>query len=377
MSKHLSSLCLFILLRKPNTLTMPKPTPIYQPDYDTRWKILLDQFADAAVKKFFPNIAKQRNHSKPIEPIEKELQKIFADWKKKGWTIGDKLMKVPLLNGKEKLVLIHFEIQMDNSQLFKKLMWRRGYRIVDKYPDTDFTAIAVYLGKYVPPNPGKFVHEYEGTRFTYEFNTFLIKDQNEEELLASDNPIDIAILAMFYVQKANGDVKLLEQYKRKLAKSCFEKNFTFHDAVNLCIFVMYSIAVPEELNAPIKNEIVEIMENIDHTTTQLRKENLDLAIFFEKTFLGYTLDEKNAEYEQMDREREKREKEWEQKREKEKQEREKEKQEREKEKQEREKREKEIIIRHIKFGLKADQIASLLDVPIKRVKKIIQKIKKK
>lgn len=262
------------------------------PDYDARWKTVVEQFPEQTLERFFPDLATQRDFSKPISFKEKELQKIFADWKKKGWTLADKLMLVPLKNGKEKLVLIHFDIHRSHDSMFKKLMWRRGYRIMDKYPDHDFTALAIYIGAQVPPEPNCYTYEFSGTKFSYTYNVCIVKDEDEEKLLASNNPLDIAILAMWYILKAGDDVNLLAQYKRNLARLCFQKGFPSQVTRNLLIFVGFTIALPEEEEKLFINEIMPIMEERRIPLVEL---NPIVAQLFEVDLYGKTLKKRDAE----------------------------------------------------------------------------------
>ena len=105
-------------------------------------------------------------------------------------------------------------------------MWRRGYRIMDRHPNCDFTAIAIYIGNHVPPKPNVYEYVFAGTKITYTFNICIVKNLDEQELLVSNNPLDIALLAMYYIIKSQKDYNLLSAYKRKLARLCFEKGFT-------------------------------------------------------------------------------------------------------------------------------------------------------
>ena len=298
----------------------------YFPDYDARWKILIDDFAEATIQKFYPNIAADRDFSKPIKFVEKEFQKLSPDWVKKGWTIGDKLMEVFVKNGKKKIVLLHFDVHKSHDTGFKELMWRRAYRIMDKYMDSEFTATAIYLSKTVPPESDRFIYNFEGTEINYIFNAFEIRNQKEAELLVSDNPLDIAILAMFYIIKAGQNFDLLRQYKTKVARLCLERGYSKREITKLLIFVEYSIALPREEEIIFKKEIKEIMKEKE---IPMKEQDPIGTATLEEIFFGATLEERDEE------------------------------------------RNKKQIIRHHQFGIAPDKISLLLELNAEFVEKTI------
>ncbi|MEM6966046.1 MAG: hypothetical protein AAF573_14870 [Bacteroidota bacterium] len=269
---------------------MDNNTPLA--DYDAQWKKIIEYFPEHTLQRLFPDLAEQRDFSKPITFLDKEFQKIFADWEKKGWTLVDKLLLVPLKNGKAKLVLIHIDVHRSHDAHFKKLMWRRGYRIMDKYPEYDFTAIAVYIGAQVPPEPDRFLYQFSGTEFLYKFNTLIVKNQSEEALLASSNPLDIAVLSMLYIIKAGNQNNLLKRYKVQLARLCFQKGYTNEETRKLLIFVAYTIALPPEDELNFKNEIKPLMEEKRIPLAEL---NPIVTEMFEVDFYGKTLKERDAQ----------------------------------------------------------------------------------
>lgn len=302
-----------------------KNEQIEQADFDARWKIFLEQFAEQVILKFFPNLAAERDFKKPIIFLDKEFQKIFADWEKKGWTLGDKLMEVPIKSGRKKLVLIHFDIHRSHDTFFKELMWRRGYRIMDRHPNCDFTAIAIYIGNHVPPKPDQYIYEFEGTKFIYKFNICIVKNQNEKELLSSKNPLDIALLAMYYIIKSQKDYNLLSSYKIGLARLCFEKGYTRQEIQKLLIFVNYTIALPKKEEELFKNEMVSIMEKYNRPL----KETRPIATrTMEIIFFGKTQEERDEERDKV------RDKEF----------------------------QKKHILRHHQLGMEVEKIALFLDV---------------
>ena len=135
------------------------------------------------------------------------------------------------------------------------LLWK------DLYKTKDITALAIYTGLSRPKIYKAFNINCAGTKLTYEFNTYTIREQSEAKLLKSDNPIAIAVLASLYLIKAGKDVDLKFAYKKNLIEIARKKNFERIKLLRLINFVKYLVKLPDNLEleytkfiAPPKNE---------------------------------------------------------------------------------------------------------------------------
>ena len=85
-----------------------------------------------------------------------------------------------------------------------------------RYDTEKFTALAIFTGK-APSNAHKvYAHEAFGTKTTYEFNTYVVAEQDEATLIASGSLFDLAILAIKYTLDTEGDGTQRFKFKRKL-----------------------------------------------------------------------------------------------------------------------------------------------------------------
>ncbi len=88
-------------------------------DYDNAWKEAIETYFEEFMLFFFPHIHKDIDFSKDFTFLDKEFQKIVKDSDDKK-RYADKLVRVCLRNGKEKLILIHIEVQAGKKQVLKQ-----------------------------------------------------------------------------------------------------------------------------------------------------------------------------------------------------------------------------------------------------------------
>lgn len=183
--------------------------------------------------------------------MDKELRELFPELEKKGGTRqADMLAKVFLLDGTEKWILVHIEIQGQYDKSFPKRMFRYFYRIYDRY-DTGVTAIAVFTGKSKPQKE-HFAEELLGTEATYKYNTYHVFDHTESELLAMDNPFALVVLA---AQKALLADKMpqaeLNENRLTIAKALIDSGKFSHPQIETFLFFLKSFLriESEEINA--------------------------------------------------------------------------------------------------------------------------------
>lgn len=107
-------------------------TTIPRSEEDSAWKEIIDLFFKPFMEFFFPDTAMQIDWSLGYEMWDKELQKISKD-AETGKRCVDKLVKVILLDGEERLILLHIEVQGSSKPDFTKRMYTYFYRLSDHY----------------------------------------------------------------------------------------------------------------------------------------------------------------------------------------------------------------------------------------------------
>ncbi len=225
-------------------------------DHDARWKEIIANLFEDFIKFFLPKAHKLIDFKTKVIFLEQELLKLFPDKDRKGRVINDKLVKVKLKTGEEKWILIHIEVQSSYEVDFSERMFTYFYRIFDKYSQK-ITAIAIYTGDKVPRKYDQFEYDFLGTTLFYRFNTYKIKSISEKELLASNNPFALAVLANKYLIKSKKDYDKRYTFKLKLIRLCKEREYSDRQIVNLLHFINLILVLPESIHAKFKEKIVK------------------------------------------------------------------------------------------------------------------------
>ena len=266
-------------------------------DYDTQWKGIISDLFEDFISFFLPEAYKLIDFQTSVEFLEQELHKVVADKVKKGKVINDKLVKVKLKDGTEKWILIHIEIQSSYESDFAERMFTYFYRIYDKY-NQKITALAIYTNSKNPKNYQKFDYEFLGTKASYEFNSIKLNSYTDKELLKSQNPFSIAVLANKYLIKSKSNNQKRYSYKHKLIKIAKARKLQDDQIVSLLRFIDLILVLPRELEQKFEQEIIEkYIKPIDMepTKSQIRFANkIHLALY------GETIEEK-AKREERDK----------------------------------------------------------------------------
>ncbi len=144
---------------------------------------------------FFPQADKLFDMDRGFEFMDKELSELFPELEKQGGSrFVDMLAKAWLQDGTEEWILVHLEIQGDDTRGFSHRMFQYWYRIYDRY-GVDIVALAVFTGGSSQPRPNHYHKSFLGTEITYKYNSYHILDHAAEQLLAMDNPFALIVLA--------------------------------------------------------------------------------------------------------------------------------------------------------------------------------------
>ena len=257
-------------------------------DYDAQWKEVISSLFPDFIKFFLPKAYKTIDFQQSIEFLEQELHLLIADKYKVGKVINDKLVKVKLKNGEDKWILIHIEVQSSFESDFNERMFTYFYRIYDRY-NQKITALAIYTGQDVPKNHKQFEYSFFGTEITYKYNSFLVKDQKEQELINNKNPFAIVILASKYLIKAKDNHDKLYQFKLELIRLAKEKNYQADKIVYLLRFIDFVLKLPSKLSLEFDKEIFQTYLNSEKMTTRKSQRfanQIHLALY------GETFDDK-------------------------------------------------------------------------------------
>lgn len=219
---------------------------------DLLWKDLATEFEEDFILFFFgKELHDAIDFSIKPEYLEQEFNETFAanEPKKK---VSDKIIRFRLKNGGVKYVIVHIEFQGQSEKDFVRRMFRYFVYIFIKYDTTDVTALALYTGASRPKVYNLFKASNYGTEISYGFNTYTVREQNEADLLSSENPLAIAVLASLYLIKAGKSDEKKFFFKKKLIEIAITKNFDRAKLFRLLNFVEYLVKLPMKLQLEFK-----------------------------------------------------------------------------------------------------------------------------
>lgn len=214
---------------------------------DYLWKGVLEDVLDDFLRFVHPDADQVLDLNKEITFLDKELEQLFPPEEEVySPKVVDKLARVYTREGKEEWVLLHVEVQNVYQNDFPRRMFTYYYRIFDKYQKR-ISAYAIFTGAGPKDGNGSYEEEFMGTGISYRFNTFKIADQDESDLLRSNNPF--ALVALIAKTAFSGkpvknteesDHTLLE-IKLNLLREMLSKEFPKNKIRGLINFLTYYI----------------------------------------------------------------------------------------------------------------------------------------
>ncbi len=277
-------------------------------DLDGNMKEAIDAFFEDWLLFFFPNLHPLVDFSVSPIALQQEFQNIiaFASGKKKAvdklYQITMKPVEKTVGRGKKgtqkpvrEIILLHTEAETSPKSTFTRRVFLYAAVAIAKYHKR-LTALVIYKGKKVPKNRNYFEMAFHGTLLSYLFNVYVVAEQNEEDLLKSDNIFALIILAIKYVIDSPNDYAKRFGFKKKLFSLLLERNYPVEKRRKLIIFVNEILRIPEDLqNDFIKFAYAKVHNNDNDMKTQkidnsvkgrLKRSEKEWADAFTELFYG-------------------------------------------------------------------------------------------
>ncbi len=201
---------------------------------------------------------------------------------------ADSLYRVYLKDQTAIPVLVHLEVQGWEDPEFQKRMFQYFYRIFDRYGENIYT-LAIYVNENEQSMPEGYQYDFFGTKLSYRFNTFKIKDQQDEDLIQSPNPFSFIVLAA----KKAGQIKTKDEETRYEIKKQLlhilsnQKRLNSLDDKRVAALVRFMdniIKLSDELQTKFEREVIEEWEGgfmlsyDEEIKDQGKKEGIDQSI---------------------------------------------------------------------------------------------------
>ena len=232
-------------------------------DHDALWKDLIERFFYQMLLRAIPTLYRDADTTKPVCFLDKELRQVIKRIGERA-KVADYLVDVPLKDGTDTWILLHLEIQGKNggNLAFRMYHYRSLIFVMYKRP---MAALAIITDDR-PPNEETYYSEntYE-TQIDYRYNRLVLKDLNDEELLTSENPLDLALFAAKKSLKHKNDEKRKYLYQKELIRLLKNRNWSQEDRYDLFLFIDRIIALKDEnLIEDIRKDGDELWEGEDY-----------------------------------------------------------------------------------------------------------------
>ncbi len=224
-------------------------------NYDEPWQEALSEYFEAFLCFFFSEVHQLIDWTKNPESLEKELKRITASARTKK-RFADKLYKVWLLRGEEIWILIHIQIQSQYEENFPQRMYIYNYRAFDLY-QKPVISLAILGDERVNWRPDSYNYTIAGCEVSLKFPTVKLLDYEERwtELEASSNPFAIIVMAHLKTKATTGKLPQREQWKWKLIRGLYEKEFEREQIIKLFEIIDNMMTLSPELQSSLESKI--------------------------------------------------------------------------------------------------------------------------
>ena len=230
-------------------------------NYDSPWKEAVEHYFPEFIEFYFPRAYAQIDWSKEHVFLDQELRAVVQD-AELGKRFVDKLVRVTLLNGDEKWIYIHIEVQGTRQAEFAKRMFVYNYRIYDRY-DKPVASMAVLADEHPNWRPDYFSYGVLGSETSIRFPIAKLTDYHDKvnELLAADNSFAIVTATHILTQRTRKNDEERYQAKRLLVRLLYQRKWDKQRVIDLFSVIDWMMRLPEELEQQLWQEIEILEEN--------------------------------------------------------------------------------------------------------------------
>jgi hypothetical protein len=238
---------------------------------DSPWKDILESYFPQFMAFFFPDAYSEIDWSRGFIFLDGELQQITRE-SETGRRYVDKLVKVYLLNGIERWVLIHVEVQSQKEDDFGQRVYIYFARLQDKF-QRDVASLVILGDTDKDWLPCSYETALFGCqmRFTFPIVKLLQYRKRVAEMEASDNPFSVVVLAHIAAQATKDSRSQLRRRKRKLTitKMLYERGYSAKEVNDIFRFIDWVLTLPTELENSFKQELItyEDQKNMPYMTS--------------------------------------------------------------------------------------------------------------
>jgi predicted transposase YdaD len=224
-----------------------EPEKIERFDADSSWKDLIGRFLYPLLKRAIPELYEAADTKTEPRFLDKEFTDVLNTPYPDIHTsphFADYLMEIPLKDGKAEWILCHFEAQGLSGGDLPERMSHYHCLIYGHYR-REPAALAIITSSRPRKETSFYAHKHFGTESVYRYNNLVLKDLDDDELIASENPIDLALYAAKCAVRSKKELQKY-RYLRNLLGILGERGWNRDDKRDLLLFLERFLYLKDE-----------------------------------------------------------------------------------------------------------------------------------
>ncbi|MDR1731552.1 MAG: hypothetical protein LBR61_05605 [Synergistaceae bacterium] len=216
-------------------------------DHDGLWKDLIEKFFCDLLNRALPELYAVVDIKRAPRFLDKEFRDILNTGDPEIHTspyFADYIIEVPLKNGDAEWILLHIEAQGPGGGSIAERMFHYQCLIYGHFRRHP-VALVIITDKH-QNEPRFYEHSHFGTENLYRYNSLVLAELDDEELLASDNPFDLALYAAKVSLRVKEELQKYN-YLRTLTGLLAERGWDRDKKRDLMLFIMRIIYLNDEL----------------------------------------------------------------------------------------------------------------------------------
>jgi hypothetical protein len=207
-------------------------------DHDGFWKDLIERFFYSLLRRATPELYAKADIETPPHFLDKEFRDILNTADPEIHTsphFADFLIAVPLRNGDIDFILLHVEAQGPKGGNLAERMYHYKCLIYGHYRKEP-VALAIITDTRPPGEATFYSHAGNGMETIYRYNSIVLRDLDDDELLTGDNPADLVLYAAKCALKAKEESQKF-QYLHLLVGLLAERGWSMKEKRDLMLFM--------------------------------------------------------------------------------------------------------------------------------------------
>ena len=214
----------------------------------------------------FPAIGREIDWTRGFEFLDTELHELL-----RGGTPGrqhvDKLVKVHLLDGEPRLILVHLEVQHWPEGAFPARLYSYHTRLSEK--GLPVVTVAILADSDPKWRPSHYERDLLGCRVQFDFPVCKLLDLVEkQEKLSRDHAAPVLlVLANWASQQTGRDARARFNWKLRLMRQCLDEGFSSESIRELYRFIDWVLELSGELEQEFRAEIIRDASLMPYVTS--------------------------------------------------------------------------------------------------------------